>query len=82
MMPTLAPTNSFSARWATCAMCRFPSGSAKRLRNPRWSATASAALDDTPLPTGTVDSIAASNPGTSMPSRASVRVMPCTKLIQ
>ncbi len=41
-------------------------------------ATASAALDDSPAPGGTADSIRASKPESAWPSRPSVAVTPCT----
>jgi hypothetical protein len=62
MMPTCAPTNSFSERCTSNASARSSSASVKRCRSARSSATPSAALDDSPPPIGTLEWIVASKP--------------------
>src|SRR5438552_1311729 len=63
MIPHRAPTNSFSAScpsWASRTSSRLTRSNA--WRSARRSATSSAALEDTPAPSGTSDSIRSSNP--------------------
>ena len=53
-------------------------GSENRSASAFSNAISSAALDDKPLPTGTVESIRASNPVSVMPAWRSASVTPCT----
>ena len=55
MMPTGAPTKSFSAARPALASATSSSGSAKRVRSARSTLISSAALDESPPPIGTVD---------------------------
>ncbi len=61
-MPTGAPAISCSARCAARASVSSSSSRPKRAVSARPTAMASAALDERPLPTGTVESMRASNP--------------------
>ncbi len=78
MIPTGAPTKSFSARLARRASGTSARSSAKASRNARSRATSSAALDDSPLPSGTRDSMRTSAPPNRNPSCFSAHVTPCT----
>ena len=77
MMPTGAPTNSFSARCPSRAIWTSSIGSVNASRKARSSAISSAALDESPLPSGTVDSMRMSAPPTLKPAFPSTQVIPC-----
>ncbi len=60
--PTGAPTNSTSARCPSSASRTSSSSHPNASRSARSIETSSAALDDSPLPSGTSESTRASNP--------------------
>src|SRR5262249_50099702 len=62
MMPTRAPTNAFSTSWPLRAICTSSSASPNACRRARMKLTVRAALEDRPLPTGTVDVTRTSKP--------------------
>jgi hypothetical protein len=78
MIPTGAPTNSVSTVCAICASTTSSKSSASSERSARNRLTSSAALEETPAPSGMVDSILTSKPGTSIPRRPSAKVTPWT----
>ena len=78
MMPTGAPTRSFSASRPSLAMRTSSIASPLASRRARSIETSSAADDDTPEPAGTSESIQASKPVNVKPARARTNVTPCT----
>ncbi len=78
MMPVGAPTNSFSAHFPAIASSTSSRRRSKAARRARQTLTSSAALEDSPLPIGTVDSMRMSAPRRWNPRFRSATVTPCT----
>ncbi len=74
--PTGAPTTSFSARWPASASSVRDSVEPVRSATARATAPSSAALEDSPPPTGTSESTMTSSPGTATPASRSAHTTP------
>src|SRR3712207_75347 len=78
MTPTGAPTTSVSARRAATASWVRSTSAPARFTTARATAASSAALDDSPAPTGTSDPTTTSTPGTATPASDSAHRTPRT----
>ena len=74
--PVGAPTNSFSARWASWARWIKEMSSPFRSTSAVSTAHSNAAEEDSPAPTGTSEVSTRSAPSTRCPARSSAQTTP------